>query len=216
MPGCVVEAQKLSGQELRDTTNPRLALIVLNLQALVVVEQLWRVLHILDLLLKVWFNCCWLDGGLLLEDGAAHGCGKSQHKAKETDLQRSGTLGIFLEETLALELVHYYGYHHHARRRHANPTEDNHGDALPRSNLRLPNLLAFSAFQHDPVCEFCSSHERDVDAVAGSHRHEGHQPANQGWQIFHRCVETKSCSQGSSCGSHIGGAQGGDRDGHIA
>ena len=88
MPGCVVEAQKLSGQELRDTTNPRLALIDLDLQALVVVEQLWRVLHVLDLLLKVWFNCCWLDGGLLLEDGAAHGCGKSQHKAKETDLQQ--------------------------------------------------------------------------------------------------------------------------------
>merc|ERR1719209_1415803 len=135
MPGCVVEAQKLSGQELRDTTNPRLALIVLDLQALVVVEQLWRVLHVLDLLLKVWFNCCWLDGGLLLEDGAAHGCGKSQHQAKETDLQRSGTLGIFFEEALALELVHDYGYHHHARRGHANPTEDNHGDALSRGNL---------------------------------------------------------------------------------
>ena len=27
-------------------------------------------------------------------------------------LQRSGTLGIFLEETLALELVHDDGYHH--------------------------------------------------------------------------------------------------------
>ena len=72
--------------ELRDTTNPRLALIVLDLQALVVVEQLWRVLHVLDLLLKVWFNCRWLDGGFLLEDGTAHGCGKSQHQAKETDL----------------------------------------------------------------------------------------------------------------------------------
>ena len=87
------------------------------------------------------------------------------------------------------------------------------------------------------VCEFCSSHERDVDAVAGRHRHEGHQPANQWWKIFHlstgmrvfwtskkgrvlvlqhRCVETKGCSQGSSSGSYIGGAQGGDRDGHIA
>ena len=34
--------------------------------------------------------------------------------------------------------------------------------------------------------------------------------------LQHRCVETKGCSQGSSSGSYIGGAQGGDRDGHIA
>ena len=83
------------------------------------------------------------------------------------NLQRSRTLGIFLEEALALELIHDDGYHHlrgyykrwscstlqrthHARRRHANPTEDNHGDALPRSNLWLSDLLALCTLQHDP------------------------------------------------------------------
>ena len=37
---------------------------------------------------------------------------------------------------------------------------------------------------------------------------------NLGFQ--HRCIETEGCSQGSSSGGYIGGAQGGDGDGHIA
>ena len=106
-----------------------------------------------------------------------------------------------------------------------------------KSGIAATNDLVLEPIYFFTVCEFCSSHERDVDAVAGRHRHEGHQPANQWWKIFHlstgmrvfwtskkgrvlvlqhRCVETKGCSQGSSSGGYIGGAQGGDRDGHIA
>ena len=73
-------------RELTASTNPRLAWAELNLQSLVVVEQLWRILHLLDLLLEVRLDGCWFDGRLLLKDGTAHWCREGQHKTEKPNL----------------------------------------------------------------------------------------------------------------------------------
>ena len=74
-------------QELTISTNPRLARARVDLQSFVVVEQFWRILHLLDLLLEVRLDGCWLDGSLLLKDSTTHRSGKGEDQTKKSNLK---------------------------------------------------------------------------------------------------------------------------------
>merc|ERR1719427_958583 len=59
------------------------------LQSLVVVQHFWRVGHISDLLLQLWFNRGWLDGSLLFEDCTTQRSCKSKYKSNKENLKWS-------------------------------------------------------------------------------------------------------------------------------